>query len=174
MWGVLPGMALDLTVEDPDDGMEWDFSNNQKRDKAERLIEEGKAMLIISSPMCSALKQLQRVDSEGEGEAVKEKNLSEVRRHLEFCCKLYRMQMERGMYFIHEHPKKALCWKEESVKALLKDYRVKEIEGDVCMTGTDTGRTTFMTNASGIATRLGRQCKRIQKSRKTNDDERKI
>ncbi len=39
------------------------------------------------------------------------------------------MQMERGMYFLHEHPKKALCWEEPSVKALLMDYRVKRVEG---------------------------------------------
>ena len=58
------------------------------------------------------------------------------------------------------------------MKALLKDYRIKEIEGDVCMAGTDTGKTSFMTNASGIATRSNRQCKRIQKSIKTRSEER--
>ena len=72
--------------------------------------------------------------------------------------------METGMYFIHEHPKKALSWKEQSVEALLRDYRVKMIEGDICMTGTGKGQTSFMTNASGIATRLSRRCKKIQKT----------
>ena len=166
-------MALDLTVEDPDDGMEWDFSNSNKRDKAERMIEGGKAMLIIGSPMCSALKQLQREECGEDMEAVKEKKLEEVKRHLEFCCKLYRMQMERGMYFIHEHPKKALSWEEHSVKALLRDFRVKLIEGDICMTGAGKGKTSFMTNASGIATRLSRRCKKIQRTIHSKSEEEK-
>ena len=111
---------------------EWSgISQTARREKAERIIEDGKAMLIIGSPMCSALKQLQSMESREDGEAVKENKLEEVKRQLEFCCKLYRMQMERGMYFLHEHPKKALSWKEQSVKALLTDYRVKMIEGDI-------------------------------------------
>ena len=54
----------------------------------------------------------------------------------------------------------------------MKDYRIKVIDGDVCMAGTDTGKTSFMTNAGGIATRLSRQCKRIQKSIQSKSEER--
>ena len=32
--GLIPGMALDLTVDDPDDGKPWDFNVASKRQKA--------------------------------------------------------------------------------------------------------------------------------------------
>ena len=30
MWDSLPGMSLDLTTTDPDDGMPWDFRTQEK------------------------------------------------------------------------------------------------------------------------------------------------
>ena len=39
------------------------------------------------------------------------------------------------------------------------------------MTGTGKGKTSFMTNASGIATRLSRQCKKVQKTIQLKSEE---
>ena len=49
-----PGLAFDLTVKDPDDGQPWDFSLKSKRDKARRILQESKPILLIGSPMCTA------------------------------------------------------------------------------------------------------------------------
>ena len=51
MWDLLPGWSLDLTVSDPDDGEPWDFNKQEKRDKAESIINGKKALLFIGSPM---------------------------------------------------------------------------------------------------------------------------
>ena len=40
MWDLLPGWSLDLSTTDPDDGRPWDFTKQDKRDKAERLVRE--------------------------------------------------------------------------------------------------------------------------------------
>ena len=37
---LLPGYAFDITQNDPDDGMPWDFDNAEKRAKARRLLHE--------------------------------------------------------------------------------------------------------------------------------------
>ena len=87
-WGILPGMSLDLTCADEDDGLPWDFSKQSKRDKAEQLIESGKTLLLIGSPMCSAVSQLQKIDKIKAPAEVKKRKIEEGRRHLEFCCKL--------------------------------------------------------------------------------------
>ena len=60
--GIKPGMSLDLTVEDPDDGMPWNFCDSNKRPKAERLVAEGRAMLLIGSPMCGPFSHLQNIN----------------------------------------------------------------------------------------------------------------
>ncbi len=45
--GLLPGWSLDLTTVDPDDGRPWDFSIQEKRDKAEQMIKDRKGILVI-------------------------------------------------------------------------------------------------------------------------------
>ncbi len=47
-----PGFSLDLTVNDPEDGMPWDFNNRGKREKAKKLIQEKRALLVIGSSRC--------------------------------------------------------------------------------------------------------------------------
>ena len=47
---LIPGFALDLTVNDPDDNMPWDFSKSGKRSKAMRLVRENMPYMIIGSP----------------------------------------------------------------------------------------------------------------------------
>ncbi len=49
-----PGLSFDITVNDPDDGLPWDFTRREKRDKARALIRKYKPLLLIGSPMCTA------------------------------------------------------------------------------------------------------------------------
>ena len=89
-------------------------------------------------------------------------------RHLEFCAKLYRIQMEQGLYFIHEHPAHAKSWQNPEINKLVRDYRVKTVVGNMCMFGMTQEAegssglvkkdTRFMTNAIMIAERLNRVC----------------
>ena len=59
MWALLPGWPPDLTINDPDDGVPWDFNIQEKRDKAEQMVQDKKGLSLIGSPMCSAINQLQ-------------------------------------------------------------------------------------------------------------------
>ena len=46
------GMALDLSVNDPDDDMPWDFTDPEKRRKALKQVMGERALLLVGSPMC--------------------------------------------------------------------------------------------------------------------------
>ena len=46
---LIPGVALDRTQTDPDDGLPWDFNNGKKRRKAEWL-KTRRSLLLIGSP----------------------------------------------------------------------------------------------------------------------------
>ena len=48
--GIIPGIALDLTVND-ETGAPWNFSIPAQRAKAERLLDEQKPLLLIGSLM---------------------------------------------------------------------------------------------------------------------------
>ena len=73
---MIPGLALDLTTLDPEDGKPWDFNDPAKQVKAERLLRTQKSLLVIGSPMCAAFSQLQHINyarmTPGEVEQVKE------------------------------------------------------------------------------------------------------
>ena len=52
--GIASGLSLDLTTNDPDDGMPWDFNSKSKREKAIDIVLSKRALLVIGSPMCKS------------------------------------------------------------------------------------------------------------------------
>ena len=117
MWGLLPGWSIDFTIDDPDDGKPWDFNCQEKRDKAERMVKDKKGLLIIGSPLCSASSHLGTLNK-GKTADWGKRNLN----HMRFCAKLYKMQVEQGMYFLHEQPPSAEDAEDSTMVNLGKDW----------------------------------------------------
>ena len=92
--GLLPGMALDSSSVDPDDGKAWDFNDPEKRHKALKRVFTERSLLLVGSPMCSSFSRLQHLNwgrmSPDEVKRVREYG----RKHLQFACKLYTLQKE--------------------------------------------------------------------------------
>ena len=102
----IPGLALDLTTEDTD-GRPWDFNCEDKREKAKRMVRNKEALLVIGSPMCAAFSRLQHLNFGRLSKEEVDKVLEYGKKHLEFCMELYRIQLDNGLYFLHEHPASA-------------------------------------------------------------------
>ena len=51
-------------------------------------------------------------------EQEKKRRMIEARLHLDFCAKLYEIQHEEKMLFVHEHPDRATSWQEPSMLKL--------------------------------------------------------
>ena len=117
--GLRPGFSLDLTVDDPDDGTPWNFSNAEKRAKAVRLQEEQKPFLLIGSPPCTAFTTLFQSSWNRMPKDEQRAKIRETIVHVEFCVELYKRQIETGRYFLHEHPWSAFSWKLPSIKSLM-------------------------------------------------------
>jgi len=132
---LIPGMALDLTVTDPDDGLPWDFSNGKKRRKAEWLIKTRRSLLLIGSPMCTAFSRLQTASFKRMTPEAVHEVLAEGRRHLEWTARLYRLQLSMGLYFLHEHPDSGTSWNEPCMTDLMKLPNVTRVTGDMCRWG---------------------------------------
>ena len=88
LFGLAPGMSFDLTENDTD-GQPWDFNVQAKRDKAEQLVSDKKALLLIGSPMCSAFSQIQGLNFSKMDPVTVQKIIAYGTRHLEFCMHLY-------------------------------------------------------------------------------------
>ena len=84
----------------------------------------------------------------------------EGRIHLEFCAELYKLQLESGRFFLHEHPKDATSWKEPCILDTSKHENVQRINAHMCpfdMRVLDEGEhqlvykpTTWMSNSRCI------------------------
>ena len=98
--------SLDLTTVDPDDGKSWDFNDEEKRRKAKALVTRDRQWLLIGSPMCTAFSILQNISKHLNVER-KKIEFKRATTHIKFTCELYKLQIDRGRYFLHEHPRGA-------------------------------------------------------------------
>ncbi len=122
--GLSPGFSLDLNVNDPEDNRPWDFTLESKRNKALALVKSQKPFLLIGCPPCTAFSVLFSSNlSRMDPEQVKSRTEAAIK-HIEFCIKLYKLQVSEGRYFLHEHPWSAWSWSLPCVQELLKYVRV--------------------------------------------------
>ena len=155
---LLPGMAFDLTVNDPLDGKPWDFGIEAKRARARPIIREQKPYCPIGSPMCTFFSSWQALNAARFGtEKDIAHNKAKATMHLNFVAELYAEQVAGGRYFLHEHPEGATSW------------NVVHVVGDQCQYGAQIKSgmhsgdpikkpTGVMTNSSEIAATLSMRC----------------
>ncbi len=86
------------------------FNDPGKSKKAERLVKEKRSYLLIGSPMCNAFSQLQTLNFKNMDEGRVGEIIDKATVHSEFCIKLYNIQADMGLYFLHEHPEGATSW----------------------------------------------------------------
>ena len=171
--GLIPGMSLDLTTNDPEDNMPWDFNKKEKRDKAEAMVKAKSSLLLMVSPMCSAFSQLQRLNFPRMSADKVEQVISHGVMHLEFCMHLCKLQHDQGLYFLFEHPAGASSWDNRLVKGMLEMPAVERVVGNMCMfdmvqednqgIARVKKATGFMTNSACIAGRLRVKCDKMHR-----------
>ena len=160
-YNLMAGASIDLTNG-------WDFNLKTHRDAAERYVREFKPKLIIGSPECrmfSALQNLRKWGKKAEAE------LEAAKEHIRFVVKLYRIQVESGRWFLHEHPAGATSWQMAEVVKLSKEAGVVINVADQCMYGFKTPREgnqkeqqdarkriKFMTNSFWLGLELKTKC----------------
>ena len=102
--GLTPGLAMDLTTNDPDDGAPWDFDVEAKREKALRLQREQKPLFLSGSPMCTRWCSWQHINDKIRDPKVVAQEKKKALMHFEFMTEMYRGQIEGGKFLLHEHP----------------------------------------------------------------------
>lgn len=161
----IPGLALDLTTVDPEDGEPWDFSLKEKRQKARKLINEQNPYIVVGSPDCSKFSAWQHVNKHLRDPRIMKRELDQAMVHLEFCCQIYRDQLNRGRYVLHEHPSGASSWHKGCIQGLLGHPRVEISEMHQCQYGAkaEDGRpirkaTKWMSTSPKILELLSDEC----------------
>ena len=122
---------MDIIVND-EMGQPYDLSIKSQWAKAEALLDGQQPMLLIGSPMCMAFFAIQAINNRpGKRDpAVIAREKAAGRLHLDWCCYLYRRQIARGAYYLHEHPNGATSWMEPCVLSVLSLQGVQRIRAD--------------------------------------------
>ena len=127
----MPGLALDLTTTNSK-GEPWDFNDPARRAEAEKLLNEQKPQLLIGTPMCTAFSNIQNLNKAKRDPAIVAAEIEKARTHLRWCCHLYQLQLNRGAYFLHEHPGGATSWEESCVQDIWAHPEVERIINHQC------------------------------------------
>lgn len=119
--GETAGWSLDLTTCD-EQGRAWDFDDPACRRRAVQLVRQSRPFMLIGSPMCTWFSTLMSMNFPQMTEEQKEQGMARARRHLAFSIYLYRIQLQEGRHFLHEHPAGASSWKDECVTSFMRAH----------------------------------------------------
>ena len=164
--GLSAGFALDLTTTD-ENGDSWDFTKEQMKDKARKIVRTEEPMLLIGSPSCTAFCQWQALNTvkQGRDEEKIAAARAEAEAHLLFVTELYQLQVDAKRYFLHEHPAGATSWQLGCVHKILSHDQVERVNGDQCQYGqTDASGTPirkatgWMSNSDEVLRALSARC----------------
>ena len=89
--------------------------------------------------------------------------------HLHFMCSIYRMQLDDGRHFLHEHPATATSWNDEWIQKIMNHPKVHSVISDQCEYGLLTPGpggvptpakkpTRWMSSSAQMIKRLSRRC----------------
>lgn len=166
---LIPGRSFDL-IRDSVTGESWDFRRAEDRRRCWAQLEEQLPWIVIGSPPCTVFSSLNTGLNYPKMDPVEvARRAAEGRALLGFCLSVYRWQMERGAYFLHEHPAEATSWKLSEVVKLSRHEDVRVIGADACMFGMVTTDvegnvqwakkpTKWMSNAIRLLEELDRRC----------------
>ena len=167
---LVPGIAFDITVNDPDDGQPWDFNIAAKRAKAREIIRRQRPYMLIGSPMCTAFSTWQFLNtSRSKDPVARRRALAQATMHMRFVVELYEEQVQGGRYFLHEHPRYATSWSLPEMELLMKTPGVELAHADQCQYGAEVAHghlkgspikkpTCFLSNSPNVLKMLSRRC----------------
>ena len=163
-----PGCALDLTTMDPEDGLPYDFSIPEKRERVKKKLDQEKPFMLVLCPMCGPFSTLQNFNyARMESDEIMRK-VSDALIHIKFAVELCISQHMAGRLFMFEHPAGASSWASEALQVLGGLEGVMQANFDFCTMGMRVGdrpraevknypvkkRTKIMTNSHALYTLL--------------------
>ena len=131
---------------------------------------------IIGSPPCTAFSiwnqgmNFRKMPQEKIQQAMHEGRL-----HLNFMASLYRRQMAKGKFFLHEHPFGAWSWKLDFVLDFCERNGVERVRGDQCPFGQQSwdreGQglvlkpTGWLSSSPAVLAEVSRRCSNSTKTK---------
>ena len=133
-----PGWSLDFTMPDPTTGEQWDLADVKVQSRVVKLIKESDLFCIVGSPPCTPFSRLQELNKGKRCPKIVRAEFGAGRRHIQFCLRLYEMQMSRGKHFAHEHPSTSTAWDLPEMIEFIMRQPVEVVTTHMCEFGMKT------------------------------------
>lgn len=163
-----PGLTFDLKADST--GKSWDFTRAADRREALRQIQVQRPYLVIGSPPCASFCSMNvRLNYPKMDPADVARRVVEGKVLLDFALQVYKVQLENGRHFLHEHPASAASWAAPGVQRLLAQPGIAAVTCDQCRFGLqvkgENGEyglakkpTRFMSSSAEVLKELDKKC----------------
>ena len=99
-------------------GVQWDFTNVEMRNQAFKNTVAEKQFLLIGAHPCANWRSKSNASWSRMTQREKYDELHRARVHMQFVCRMYKLQHEEGRYFLHEQWQSDLPWRKDCVEEI--------------------------------------------------------
>ena len=92
--------SMDITTVN-EQGVQWDFTDVEMRNKAFRKIVAEKPFLLMGAHSCASLRSKSNASWSRMTQREKDDELHRARVHMQSVCRMYKLQHDEGRYFLH-------------------------------------------------------------------------
>ena len=150
-----------------------DLTRDSVRQQVRKDIEKEDPLILLGAPPCTVFSPMQNINQKHHVGDAWEKKKQDGMDLLLFATQCYWDQIERGMFFLHEHPATASSWGLNALQELEAYPGVHVVTADMCRWGMrvrdeipeDQGQpylvkkpTKWMTNCKPLAELLSLRC----------------
>ena len=150
-----------------------DLTRDSVRQQVRKDIEKEDPLILLGAPPCTVFSPMQNINQKHHIGEAWEKKKQDGMDLLLFATQCYWDQIERGMFFLHEHPATASSWGLNALQELEAYPGVHVVTADMCRWGMrvrdeipeDQGQpylvkkpTKWMTNCKPLAELLSLRC----------------
>ena len=144
--------SMDITTVN-EQGVRWDFTNMEMRNQASRKIVAEKPFLLMGAHPCANWRSKSNVSWTRMTRREKDDELHRARVHMQFVCRMYKLQHDEGRYFLHEHCQSELTWRKDCVEEIqeMTGAKLMSVRRGNCNLPSNEKPTVMVTNCPAIA-----------------------
>ena len=98
--------------------MQWDFTDVEMRNQAFKKIVAEKPFLFTRAHPCASWRSKSNASCSRMTQREKDDELHKAGVHMQFICRMHKLQHEEGWYFLHEHCQSELPWRKDCVEEI--------------------------------------------------------
>ena len=112
-----------------------DLTRTTVQEQTRVSIAKEDPMILIGAPPCTVFSPMQNINQKHQQGPVWEQKYQEGCDLLQFASQCYWDQIERGMFFLHEHPATASSWNMDCIAEIAAHPGVYTVVSDMCRWG---------------------------------------